>query len=88
MINTIGPVGRQRVWILTAEWRDLRRLPALVCHLVQRVLPPLLLILVALIVRNMGFDYRGKRASATWKARWDLAVIIAPSSPRCCGVSR
>ncbi len=42
---------------------------------------PLLLILVALIVRNMGFDYRGKRASASWKANWDKAIIIGSFLP-------
>uniref|UniRef100_UPI002BC2B3AA cytochrome d ubiquinol oxidase subunit II n=1 Tax=Phycicoccus sp. TaxID=1902410 RepID=UPI002BC2B3AA len=36
---------------------------------------PLLLVLVALIVRNMGFEYRGKRDDATWRKRWDLAII-------------
>ena len=30
---------------------------------------------MALIVRNLGFEYRGKRDDATWRARWDLAII-------------
>ena len=36
---------------------------------------PLLLILVALIVRNLGFEYRHKRPEAQWKARWDQAIF-------------
>ena len=36
---------------------------------------PLLVILVALIVRNLGFEYRHKRPEAQWKARWDLAIF-------------
>jgi cytochrome d ubiquinol oxidase subunit II len=36
---------------------------------------PLLLILVALILRNLGFEYRHKRPEETWKRRWDLAIF-------------
>ena len=32
---------------------------------------PLLILLVALIVRNMGFEYRGKRDDDTWRKRWE-----------------
>jgi cytochrome d ubiquinol oxidase subunit II len=42
---------------------------------------PLLLILVALIVRNLGFDYRGKRDDPVWRARWDLAIIVGSAVP-------
>ena len=35
----------------------------------------LLILLVALIVRNMGFEYRGKRDDDTWRKRWDWAII-------------
>ena len=35
----------------------------------------LVLILVALIVRNLGFEYRHKRPEAQWKARWDQAIF-------------
>ncbi|WP_369818795.1 cytochrome d ubiquinol oxidase subunit II [Phycicoccus sp. Root563] len=41
----------------------------------------MLLILVALIVRNLGFDYRGKRDDATWRARWDAAIIVGSAVP-------
>ena len=33
-------------------------------------------ILVALIVRAVGIDYRSKRASATWRKTWDIAIAI------------
>src|SRR5581483_4127016 len=36
---------------------------------------PLLIILVALIVRGVAFEYRGKRDDARWRHRWDLAVF-------------
>jgi cytochrome d ubiquinol oxidase subunit II len=42
---------------------------------------PLLLILVALIVRGLSFEYRHKRDEAEWKARWDLAIIVGSVVP-------
>jgi cytochrome bd ubiquinol oxidase subunit II len=36
---------------------------------------PLLLILVALILRGVAFEYRGKRDEPEWKARWDRAIF-------------
>jgi cytochrome d ubiquinol oxidase subunit II len=42
---------------------------------------PLLLILVALIVRNLGFDYRGKRDDAQWRRRWDVAIVAGSVVP-------
>ena len=36
---------------------------------------PLLLILVALIVRGVAFEYRGKRDSARWRHGWDSAIF-------------
>src|SRR5690606_13317353 len=35
----------------------------------------LLLILVALIVRNLGFEYRHKRHGVEWKSGWDRAIF-------------
>ncbi|MFZ0324495.1 MAG: cytochrome d ubiquinol oxidase subunit II, partial [Actinomycetes bacterium] len=42
---------------------------------------PLLLILVALIVRGVAFEYRAKRPDPTWAKRWDLAIIIGSLVP-------
>ena len=42
---------------------------------------PLLLILVALIVRGLAFEYRAKRDDAAWRARWDLAIVIGSFVP-------
>jgi len=42
---------------------------------------PLLLILVALIVRGLAFEYRAKRDDATWRARWDKAIFFGSLLP-------
>jgi cytochrome d ubiquinol oxidase subunit II len=36
---------------------------------------PLLLILLALIVRGVAFEYRGKGDTDQWRQRWDLAIF-------------
>jgi len=49
------------------------------CLLQQRLFENLALffILVALIVRAVGIEYRSKRASATWRKAWDIATAIS-----------
>src|SRR5690606_18165855 len=42
---------------------------------------PLFIILVALIVRALGFDYRGKVDSAVWRKRWDWAIFLGSVIP-------
>ncbi len=82
LLNTIGPVwDGNEVWILTAGGATFAAFPHWYATLFSGFYLPLLLILVALIVRNMGFDYRGKRASRRWKANWDTAIIIGSFLP-------
>ena len=43
---------------------------------------PLFLILVALIVRGVAFEYRGKHDSGRWRARWDAAIVVGERAAR------
>src|SRR5215207_3372028 len=82
LVNTIGPVwDGNEVWVLTAGGATFAAFPHWYATMFSAFYLPLLLILVALIVRNMGFDYRGKRDSDTWRARWDLCIIIGSFVP-------
>ena len=42
---------------------------------------PLLLILVALILRGVAFEYRSKRSDPTWRKRWDAAIVVGSFVP-------
>ena len=42
---------------------------------------PLLLVLVALIVRGVAFEYRGKRAGVRWCRGWDSAIFFGSLLP-------
>jgi cytochrome d ubiquinol oxidase subunit II len=76
LLNTIGPVwDGNEVWVLTAGGATFAAFPEWYATLFSGFYLPLLLILVALIVRNLGFEYRHKRDSAVWKARWDQAIF-------------
>jgi len=82
LINTIGPVwDGNEVWVLVAGGATFAAFPEWYATLFSGFYLPLLLILVALIVRGLAFEYRAKRPEATWKARWDLAIIVGSFVP-------
>ena len=75
MLNTIGPVwDGNEVWVLTAGGAMFAAFPQWYATLFSGFYLALALILVALIVRGMGLDYRHKVDSDTWRKRWDLAI--------------
>ena len=77
LINTIGPVwDGNEVWVLTAGGATFAAFPHWYATMFSAFYLPLLLILVALIVRNLGFDYRGKRDDAA------LAGALGPGHRR------
>ncbi|MEP7089267.1 MAG: cytochrome d ubiquinol oxidase subunit II [Nocardioidaceae bacterium] len=82
MINTVGPVwDGNEVWVLVAGGATFAAFPEWYATLFSGFYLPLLLILLALIVRNLAFEYRGKRDEAAWRARWDLMLIIGSFVP-------
>jgi cytochrome d ubiquinol oxidase subunit II len=82
MINTIGPVwDGNEVWVITAGGAMFAAFPEWYATLFSGFYLPLLLILVALIVRGVAFEYRGKRHDAHWKHRWDLCIFFGSLIP-------
>ena len=82
LINTIGPVwDGNEVWVLVAGGATFAAFPEWYATLFSGFYLPLLLILVALIVRGLAFEYRAKRDDDAWRARWDLAIIVGSFVP-------
>ncbi len=82
LYNTIGPLwDGNEVWVLTAGGATFAAFPEWYATLFSGFFLPLLLILVALIVRNLAFDYRGKKDDDSWRANWDKAAIIGSFLP-------
>ena len=76
MLTSIGPFwDGNEVWLLTAGGATFAAFPNWYATMFSAMYLPLLLVLVALIVRNMGFEYRHKRDSVEWRRNWDLAII-------------
>jgi cytochrome d ubiquinol oxidase subunit II len=82
MINTIGPVwDGNEVWLLVAGGATFAAFPLWYATLFSGFYLALLVILLALIIRGVAFEYRGKRDSATWRARWDIAIFLGSAVP-------
>jgi cytochrome d ubiquinol oxidase subunit II len=76
LINAIGPVwDGNEVWLITAGGATFAAFPGWYAALFSAFYLPLLVILVALILRGVGFEYRGKKDSASWRRRWDAAIV-------------
>ncbi|MGB0102476.1 MAG: cytochrome d ubiquinol oxidase subunit II [Nocardioides sp.] len=82
MINTIGPVwDGNEVWVLTAGGATFAAFPEWYATLFSGFYLPLLLILLALIVRGLAFEYRHQRPEAAWHSWWDRSIIIGSYVP-------
>ena len=82
LLNTIGPVwDGNEVWLIVAGGATFAAFPEWYATLFSGFYLPLFLILVALIVRAVGFEYRGKRPDMTWKRRWDAAILFGSVVP-------
>lgn len=82
MINTIGPVwDGNEVWLLVAGGATFAAFPEWYATLFSGFYLPLLLILVALIVRGVAFEYRAKRDSDRWRRGWDVSIFLGSLLP-------
>jgi cytochrome d ubiquinol oxidase subunit II len=82
LVNTIGPVwDGNEVWLLVAGGATFAAFPEWYATLFSGFYLPLLLILVALIIRGVAFEYRGKIDDPAWRRRWDLCIVIGSLVP-------
>jgi cytochrome d ubiquinol oxidase subunit II len=82
LVNTIGPLwDGNEVWLLVAGGATFAAFPEWYATLFSGFYLPLFLILLALIVRGVAFEYRGKRSDRTWRSRWDVAIIAGSVVP-------
>jgi len=75
VINTIGPLwDGNEVWLLVAGGATFAAFPEWYASMFSGFFLPLLVIVLALIVRALAFEYRAKQPSARWKAGWDAVI--------------
>jgi cytochrome d ubiquinol oxidase subunit II len=81
-INTIGPVwDGNEVWLLVAGGATFAAFPEWYASLFSGFFLALLLVLVALIVRGVAFEFRGKVDSDRWRRNWDRAIVVGSTVP-------
>ncbi|WP_421367964.1 cytochrome d ubiquinol oxidase subunit II [Agrobacterium tumefaciens] len=81
-INTIGPVWEgNQVWLIVGGGAIFAAWPALYAVAFSGFYLAMFAILIALILRPVGFKYRSKRDSARWRNNWDWALFIGGLVP-------
>jgi len=82
IVNTLGPVwDGNEVWLITAGGATFAAFPAVYAELFSYLYTPLLIILFALIVRGVAFEFRGKEEGAGWRRLWDAAIFVGSFLP-------
>ena len=82
-INTIGPLwDGNEVWLIVAAAGMFAAFPGWYATMFSAYNLALVLLLAALIVRGVAFEYRGKRDAARWRRTWDVLLtagsVLAP----------
>lgn len=82
IINTIGPHwDGNEVWLLTAGGATFAAFPQWYATLFSGFYIPLFLLLVALIVRGVAFEFRSKDENPGWRALWDWCIFFGSLVP-------
>lgn len=82
VINSIGPVwDGNEVWLITAIGAMFAAFPAWYAATLSGFYLPVLVIIVALVLRGVAFEYRGKGDSDAWRRRWDAAIVFGSVAP-------
>ncbi|MEH6443150.1 MAG: cytochrome d ubiquinol oxidase subunit II [Oceanospirillaceae bacterium] len=82
VINTIGPHwdGNQ-VWFITAGASLFAAWPPVYATAFSSFYFAMMLVLFALFLRPMAFDYRSKIEDPKWRESWDWAIFVGSSVP-------
>lgn len=82
VVNSIGPVwDGNEVWLLTAGGAMFAAFPNWYATLFSGFYLALFLILFALIIRGVAFEFRSKDASPRWRKLWDVAIFVGSLLP-------
>ncbi len=82
VLNTIGPVWEgNQVWFILGGGAVFAAWPLLYAVSFSGFYFAMLLVLLALILRPVGFKYRSKLPNLTWRQTWDICLFIAGFMP-------
>ncbi|MCD7097302.1 cytochrome d ubiquinol oxidase subunit II [Stenotrophomonas sp. MMGLT7] len=82
VVNTIGPVWEgNQVWLILGGGAIFAAWPPLYAVSFSGFYLAMFVILFALILRPVGFKYRGKLTSPRWRNNWDWALFVGGFIP-------
>ncbi|CUH96312.1 Cytochrome d ubiquinol oxidase subunit 2 [Propionispora sp. 2/2-37] len=82
LINTIGPVwDGNEVWMITAGGALFAAFPHVYATLFSGFYMALFLMLMALIVRGVAFEFRSKDDNPVWRHTWDWMIFVGSIVP-------
>lgn len=82
VVSTVGPFwDANEVWVLTAGGAMFAAFPEWYATLFSGFYLALFLILLALIIRGVSFEFRGKMDGAAWKRACDAGIFIGSALP-------
>ncbi|MGD9224670.1 MAG: cytochrome d ubiquinol oxidase subunit II, partial [Desulfobacteraceae bacterium] len=82
MINSIGPLwDGNEVWLVTAGGVTFAAFPTVYAVMFSSLYSALMLLLFALIVRGVAFEFRGKVDSPGWRKIWDISIFTGSFLP-------
>jgi cytochrome d ubiquinol oxidase subunit II len=80
--NAIGPIwDGNEVWLIVAGGATFAAFPLWYASMFSGFYFALFIILAALIVRGVSFEFRGKRDSRRWRSGWDRAMFVGSLLP-------
>ncbi len=82
IVNAIGPFwDGNEVWLLTAGGAMFAAFPNWYATMFSGLYIALLVMLIALILRGVAFEFRGKDTRAGWRSFWDWMIFFGSFVP-------
>lgn len=82
MIHAVGPLwDGNEVWLITAGGVTFAAFPLVYAVMFSSLYSALMLILFALILRGVSFEFRNKVESPAWRMVWDTCIFIGSFLP-------
>ena len=82
LLNTFGPVwDGNEVWLLVAGGATFAAFPEWYATMFSGFYLALLVLLVAIIVRNVGIEFWAKDPDSRWKNAWEWAIVVGSILP-------
>lgn len=77
-LNTIGPFwDGNEVWLITAGGAMFAAFPHVYATMFSGFYLALFLILICLILRATGIEFRSQKPSLAWRKKWDMVIAVS-----------